>query len=111
MKAPNSSLSVWQQLKNRELTCEQALHLLVDLDGNVILELLDREVSNRFLREFPDRNSLPPLIPLLLWRNCFYLGSPVVFSEATIQKLSDRTFTDVKIIPVSDKSYRAWYHV
>ena len=111
MKAPNSSLSVWQQLKNRELTCEQALHLLVDLDGNVILELLDREVSNRFLREFPDRNSLPPLIPLLLWRNCFYLGSPVPLSEAMIQTLSDRTFTDVKIIPVSDKSYRAWYHV
>ena len=34
---------------------KQALHLLVDLDGNVIVELLDREVSNRFLREFPDR--------------------------------------------------------
>ncbi len=111
MKAPNSSLSVWQQLKNRELTCEEALHLLIDPDGNVTLELLDREVSNRFLKEFPDRNSLPPLIPLLLWRNCFYLGSPAALSDTMIQSLSDRTFTDVKIIPVSDKSYRAWYHV
>ncbi|NJR50979.1 MAG: type II/IV secretion system protein [Leptolyngbyaceae cyanobacterium CSU_1_3] len=110
MKASNSSFSVWQQLKNREISCEQALHLLIDTEGNVTLELLDREVSHRFLREFPDRNSLPPLIPLLLWRNCFYLGSPVALSEAQVKQLSDRTFTNVKIIPVTDKSYRAWYH-
>lgn len=109
MKAA-SSLSVWQQLKNREINCEQALHLLVNTEGDVTLELLDREVSHRFLREFPDRKSLPPLIPLLLWRNCFYLGSPVVLTDQQIQLLSDRAFTNVEIVPISDKSYRAWYH-
>lgn len=110
MKAPTPVLSVWQQLKNREITCEQALDLLVAPDGTVTLELLDREVCYRFLREFPDRNTLPPLIPLLLWRNCFYLGSPSPLSAEAIQALSERTFTEIKVVTISDKSYRGWFH-
>ena len=110
MQASSSTLSAWQRLKKREISCEEALKLLVDAQGIVTLELLDPEVSYRFLREFPDRNSLPPVIPLLLWRNCYYLGSPVALSLDAIRKLSDRTFTDIKIIPIEDKSYRAWFH-
>jgi type II secretory ATPase GspE/PulE/Tfp pilus assembly ATPase PilB-like protein len=105
----SATLSVWQQLKKREITCEQALKLLIDEDGMVTLSLLDGEVSYRFWREFPDRATLPPLIPLLLWRNCFYLGSPVTVEPEILQNMSDRTFTDIKIIPILDKSYRAWY--
>lgn len=101
-------LSAWQQLKNREINCEQALNLLVNEQGIVTLNLLDSEVSSRFFREFPNRNVLPPVIPLLLWRNCYYLGSPVAFTEKDIKKLSDRTHTDIKIIPIADKSYRTW---
>ena len=104
-----STLSVWQQLKNREITCEEALRWLVDEDGTVTLSLLDVEVSYRFLREFPDRTTLPPLLPLLLWQNCFYLGCPVPVSLDTIRQLSDRTFTNIKIIPITDKSYTTWY--
>lgn len=104
-----SSLSAWQQLKNREISCEEALNLLVDDDGVVTLALLDAEVSYRFLREFPDRTVLPPIIPLLLWRNCYYLGSPAPIAPDLIRKLRDRTFTDIKIVPISDKSYRAWH--
>ncbi len=104
-----SPLSVWQQLKKREITCEEALRWLVDEDGTVTLSLLDVEVSYRFLREFPDRSTLPPLLPLLLWQNCFYLGCPVPVSLDTIRKLSDRTFTNIKIIPITDKSYTTWY--
>jgi type II secretory ATPase GspE/PulE/Tfp pilus assembly ATPase PilB-like protein len=110
MNTTNVNLSVWQQLKQREIGCEEALDLLVDQDGNVTLELLDREVSDRFLRAFPDRESLPPLLPLLLWRNCFYLGTPGALTPGDIQHLCDRTSTDIKIITVTDKSYRAWYH-
>lgn len=102
--------SVWQQLRNNEITCEQALKLLVDSEGMVSLQFLDREVSYRFLREFPDRSSLPPVIPLLLWRNCYYLGSPVALPAEDIRKLSDRTFTEIKIVPIADRSYRAWFH-
>ena len=104
-----STLSVWQQLKNREITCEEALRWLVDEDGTVTLSLLDVEVSYRFLREFPDRTTLPPLLPLLLWQNCFYLGCPVPVSLDTIRQLSDRTFTNIKIVPITDKSYTTWY--
>lgn len=111
MQTPSSSVpSAWQQLRNREISCEQALSLLVDSQGTVNRELLDPEVSHRFFRQFPDRNTLPPVIPLLLWRGCYFLGSPVTLSEQIIRELSDRTFTDIKVVPIATKSYRVWYH-
>jgi general secretion pathway protein E/type IV pilus assembly protein PilB len=57
----------------------------------------------------PNRGILPAVIPLLLWRSCYYLGSPVALSEEAVKKLRDSIFSDIKIIPISDKSYRAWY--
>lgn len=105
-----ASQSAWQRLRHREITCEQALDLLVNPDKSVSLGLLDDEVSYRFLREFPAPNTLPPVVPLLLWRNCYYLGSPVELSPDTIKQLSDRTFTEIRVIPIDDKSYRSWYH-
>ncbi len=101
--------SAWSRLRNREINCEQALKLLVNEQRVLNLNLLDLEVSCRFFREFTDRRTLPPIIPLLLWRNCYYLGSPVTLSAKDIQKLSARTLTDIKIIPIADKSYRTWF--
>lgn len=101
--------SAWQQLRNREINCEEALNLLVNEQGVVNLNLLDSEVSSRFFREFPNRSVLPPVIPLLLWRNCYYLGSPVTLLKEDIKKLSARTLTDIKIILIANKSYRTWY--
>jgi general secretion pathway protein E len=106
----SSELSAWQQLRNREIGCEEALNLLVDDQGNVNRDLLDSEVNHRFLRHFPDRNVLPPVIPLLLWRGCYYLGSPITVSSEMIRKISDRTLTEIKILPIADKSYRVWFH-
>ncbi len=110
--APVSSVvtSAWYRLRSGEITCEQALKLLVNQEGSINLYLLDRDVSDRFLREFPDPSLLPPVVPLLLWRNCYYLGSPAVLTAEQIQQLGDRTFTKIKIIPISDKSYRTWHH-
>lgn len=110
MEGAAAPLSVWQRLRRQEFDCETALSLLVDPQGKVNLSLLDTEVSYRFLREFPDRSTLPPVIPLLLWRSCFYLGSPVPLAIEQIQRLSDRTLTTIKVIPIAEKSYRAWYH-
>ncbi len=112
-----ASASPWQRLINREITCEEALNLLVDAQGMVDLELLDAEVSTRFFRQVSNRKALPPVIPLLLWLGCYYLGSPVVLGEQEVKTLSDaigkgfaqRLLTPVKIIPISEKSYRAWY--
>ncbi|MBD0361583.1 MAG: type II/IV secretion system protein [Coleofasciculus sp. C3-bin4] len=110
MQISSSVPSIWKQLKNHEISCEEALNRLVDVNGTVNRERLDPEVSFRFFRNFPDRNSLPPVIPLLLWRGCYYLGSPVTVSVEMIRELSDRTLTEIKIIPVCNKSYRVWYH-
>lgn len=110
MQTSPSISSAWQRLKKQEISCSQALELLVDEQGIVDQALLDREVSQRFLRHFPDRSSLPPAIPLLLWRGCYYLGSPVNLLPEAIAQLSDRTCSSIKIIPITDKSYRAWFH-
>ena len=102
--------STWQRLKNQEINCEQALKLLVDEQGTVNQALLDRDVSCRFLRHFPDKNSLAPAIPLLLWRGCYYLGSPVTLSNEAIANLAERTGSEIKVISITGKSYRAWFH-
>ena len=106
----SSVSSAWQKLRNREINCEEALSLLVDAEGTVHRERLDAEVNYRFFRHFPDRNGLPPVIPLLLWRGCYYLGSPVTLSAEIIRELSDRTLTEIKVVPIATKSYRIWYH-
>ncbi len=110
MQTYPSTTSAWQRLKNQEISCDEALKLLVDEQGNVNQALLDRDVSSRFLRHFTDRNSLPSAIPLLLWRGCYYLGSPLTLSSEEIKELSERTLSQIKLIPIADKSYRAWFH-
>ncbi len=57
------TISTWQRLKKQELSCEEALSLMVDEQGTVNQALLDREVSSRFLRHFQDKNSLPQQFP------------------------------------------------
>lgn len=108
MRSHNSPLSVWQRLRRRELGCEQALELLVDPQGNVNLALLDHEVSYRFFQTFPNQN-LPPIVPLLLWQNCYYLGSPVTVSKEEIQALRDRSLVDIDVCHITSKSYKAWH--
>ncbi|MBW4485802.1 MAG: GspE/PulE family protein [Tildeniella torsiva UHER 1998/13D] len=103
--------SVWQQLRHRKLDLEQALALLVSEQGQVNLALLDREVSDRFFRECQDYSSLPPVMPLLLWRNRYYLGSPSPLSPEQIEQLSDRTATEICIVTISVKSYHAWFRL
>ena len=100
--------SAWQKLKQQEITCQEALQLLINDQKIVNLNLLDPEVSSRFFREFSNRTALPPVIPLILWRSCYYLGCPIILKPDAIQQLRDRTLTDIRIIPIVEKSYRLW---
>ncbi|MEL6320027.1 MAG: type II/IV secretion system protein, partial [Cyanobacteria bacterium J06626_14] len=79
--------SVWQQLRLCEISCEQAISQLIGSTGKVNLLSLDRDLSLRFLRNFPDPKALPPVVPLLLWQNCYYLGSPHPLSDEHIKGL------------------------
>ena len=109
MQSSTPPTSVWQQLKKREINCDEAINLLVNDQGVVNLQLLDREVTHRFLKQFPDRRSLPPVIPLLLWRNCYYLGSVGLLSKAAITRLGEQTATEIKLITIADRSYCDWF--
>ena len=110
MQAYSNTTSAWQRLKNNELNCEEALKLLLDEQGIVNQSLLDKEVSSRFLRHFPDKNAFPPTIPLLLWRGCYYLGSPVELTPEILRELKVRTASEIKVVKIADKSYRTWFH-
>lgn len=102
--------SVWKRLRHGNIaSCEEALQFLIDIDGNVHLNWLDQELNYRFFREFEDRSILPPVIPLLLWRNCFYIGSPQTLTNEDIKMIGDRILTDVKAIAISSDSYRKWF--
>ena len=109
MQTPSWSVSAWKQLKRGDITCEAALALLCNQQGKLDLALLDEDVCSRFFHFFPGQQ-LPPVIPLLLWQNCFYLGCPTAIAPEVLQKLRDRTLTDIRILPITPKSYRAWHH-
>ncbi|NEQ46785.1 MAG: type II/IV secretion system protein [Leptolyngbya sp. SIOISBB] len=109
MQTPAWSVSAWKQLKKGEITCEKALQLLCNEQGSVNLDRLDEEVCSRFF-QLVSGLEMPPVMPLLLWRNCFYLGSPLTISPAVVQQVCDRTLTQIEVIPVSPKSYRTWHH-
>jgi hypothetical protein len=109
MQALLTIVSPWQQLKVGKISCTQALSLLVNEAGVVKLDLLDPEVSYRFFRQIFNCSDLPPVIPLLLCRNCYYLGSPATLTQEDIQKLSDHTLTNIKFIHTTEESYHAWY--
>ncbi|MCU0568491.1 MAG: GspE/PulE family protein [Oculatellaceae cyanobacterium Prado106] len=107
----STNSSVWQQLKLQLITCEQALEKLVDERGMVNFTLLDQDLDQRFARHFPHKGMTLPVIPLLLWQNCYYLGSPFEISTELMQQLGDRLNTRIHIVPISDKSYRYWHHL
>ncbi len=110
MRFPPTPHSIWRQLRNSEIqSCQEALSLLVNKQGTINLDLLDSELTYRFFGEFEDRNQLPPLIPLLLWRSCYYLGSPREIDVEEVQRIGDRTLTEIQLVPISDESYRLWF--
>lgn len=107
-----SSLQLpWVRLQNKQINCAEAIAQLVDPSGSVNFDLLSDEVSNRFFRFFPNHQDLPPVIPLLLWQGCFYVGTPTELDAEAISRLSRRTSTSIQTVSISLRSYRSWYLV
>jgi type II secretory ATPase GspE/PulE/Tfp pilus assembly ATPase PilB-like protein len=104
--AVNSSIQA--QLQNRKITSEQALQQLVSASGQVQLDLLDSDLTQRFGRELRDLIARPPIMPLLLWQNCYYLGSPVSLTPEQIQQLAYRLNSAVNVIKIDESSYQRW---
>jgi len=106
--------SVWQQLIRNEITCQEALKLLVDEQGNVDMSLFDTGVNKRFRNGFPKNYDFPPVIPLLHWQDRYYLGCPKQLSPEQISQLRRYTTkhlgksfeNPLQIIPITEKSYR-----
>lgn len=98
-----------QQLKRRSIEVEAALRSIVNEVGIVDLDKLDIELSLRFLKLVRSDASLIPIIPLLHWQNCYYLGLPCDIDTAEIQSLKFRLNSEVKIIPIAKSSYQDWF--
>ena len=101
--------SVWKRLQKGNISSDEALDFLVDTKGNVHLEHLDSGLNERFFNRFPNRSSLPPVIPLLLWQNNFTLGSPINVSDVQKELIRHRISTDVKIVSITSESYSRWH--
>lgn len=109
MKNSQKKNTVWQQLIDGKLNCEEAIKRIVDEEGIVNFSAIDTEVSQRFFKALPTSRNFPPLLPLLLWQNCYYVGSPEILTEEIIQEIQQHHLAKIKIIPIAEKSYRDWY--
>ena len=102
--------SVWKRLQKGNISSrKEALEFLVDAKGNVYLEHLDSDLTDRFFSKFPDRSILPPVIPLLLWQSYFDLGSPIALSNDQKELISHRISAKVNVIPITSDSYSRWF--
>ncbi|MBE9028319.1 type II/IV secretion system protein [filamentous cyanobacterium LEGE 11480] len=104
-------LSMQQRLKRRELSVETALKRLVDADQTLHLAQLDSDLNTLFFRWLRDLPNMPPIVPLLLWQNCYYVGSPVAVEASVLQLMRDRLDAQVQIVEISPSSYRNWFRL
>ncbi len=106
-----AQLSMQQRLKRRELSLEVALQRLLDPDGTLHLAQLDGELVTNCFRRLRELQNLPPIVPLLLWQNCYYLGSPVAVDEPTVALLAEWLDAQVQVVEISQTSYRNWFRL
>ena len=113
-KSPTLNLSIvpstpWQLLKAGKISCEEAIARLVNSDGSVNMKLLDAEVYDRFFRQARNQTELPHFIPLLFWRQQFFIGAPETISELDIKRISNLMDMTVKVVSITKKSYQEWF--
>ena len=109
LKVSIMKASLQEQIQNGKINLEQALANLLDELLILQIDRIDTKLCNRFFRQSSDFLPPVPVVPLLLWQNCYYLGSPNSWSKGKILKLSQRLCTEVRILPISEECYRTWF--
>jgi type II secretory ATPase GspE/PulE/Tfp pilus assembly ATPase PilB-like protein len=103
-------VSTQTKLKRRQISVDEALEEVVSPPGVLSIDSLDGELCQQFFRRVKGCNGLPPLVPLLLWQNCYYLASLVAHLEpAESVDLYRCLNAEVKLIPITEESYRQWF--
>ncbi|HEY9880535.1 MAG TPA: GspE/PulE family protein [Leptolyngbyaceae cyanobacterium] len=103
------SQSLQKQLKKRQLSLKEALSKLINSTEPLGLDDLDNDLCHLFFRRAKNIQNLLPVVPLLLWQNCYYLGSPQCWNNDQILELSQSLGTDVQLFSISEESYRTWF--
>ncbi|MFN3927330.1 MAG: GspE/PulE family protein [Pseudanabaenaceae cyanobacterium] len=108
-----STASVLDRLKRKEIDVATALSIIVGGDQEINPHVLDRKIADLFhesIRKLPRDKHLPPVVPLLLWSGCYYLGSPVTPSPEEINTLRNLLrIARIEVLPISERSYRNWF--
>lgn len=99
--------SLQEQLQKQSIVLSQALTLL-HTQPDLNLDWLDDSLIQRFFRHFPQKNTLPPLVPLLLWQGCYYIASPATLTRNEVELVEQRTKTRIEVLPISLKVYQNW---
>jgi len=101
--------SLQKQLRHREITLEEALQQFQGKTDDWAVEWVDRALCKQFQQKTKNTQGLPPIIPLILWQNCYYLGAISPLTAAQRQDLSDGLGTDIKVLPITADHYRQWF--
>ncbi len=101
--------SLQKQLQQRQINLESALQLISGSPDDLCVDWIDLNLCERFFRQCKNAKGLPPVIPLLLWQSCYYLGSPSEWSQELIYTLGQNLDTEIRVFPISEESYRNWF--
>lgn len=101
--------SLQKQLRHREITLEEALQQFQGKTDDWSVEWVDRALCKQFQQKTKNTQGLPPIIPLILWQNCYYLGAISPLTAAQRQDLSDGLGTDIQVLPITADHYRQWF--
>jgi type II secretory ATPase GspE/PulE/Tfp pilus assembly ATPase PilB-like protein len=101
--------SLQNQLRCREISLEEALSQFQSTADNWSVAWVDSALCKQFLRKTRNTPGLPPIIPLILWQNCYYLGAISPLSAEQRLSLGDCLGADIKVLPITADHYRQWF--
>ncbi len=91
-------VSMQQRLKQGVISLDAALAQMVTSEGNLQSSLLDHQLCKDCIRKI---RALPaPIVPLLLWQDCYYLATPVNIQSGQVDVLRHQLQTQVEIIKI-----------